>query len=138
VISNDRPIIGVLTHPPIAPLIADGFIVASYVKWIEAGGARVTVIPVNASSTEIERLFNSVNGILFTGGATEPIIDDTEYYRTAKMIYQLTIDANNNGDYFPLWGTCLGLELLSILSSNNQTLMDGIIFDSMNLTLPLE
>ena len=26
----------------------------------------------------------------------------------------LAIEANNNGDYFPVWGTCLGFESLAL------------------------
>jgi len=44
--------------------------VASYVKWIESAGALVVPIHWDASYEELDNLFNSVNGMLFTGGDT--------------------------------------------------------------------
>ena len=32
--------------------------------------------------------------------------------------------ANNRGDYFPIWGTCLGFQLLSFLTAGTPTLRD--------------
>jgi len=31
----------------------------------------------------------------------------------------LAIEANDKGDYFPVWGTCLGFELLLLASAND-------------------
>lgn len=33
------------------------------------------------------------------------------------MLYNLALEANNNGDFFPIWGTCLGFELLLYLAA---------------------
>ena len=33
------------------------------------------------------------------------------------LLLQWAIEANDNGDYFPVYGVCLGLELLGILVS---------------------
>lgn len=37
-------------------------------KWIEAAGARVVPIRFDANQSELDKMFDSVNGILFTGG----------------------------------------------------------------------
>ncbi len=34
------------------------------------------------------------------------------YYMAAELLFNLTVRANQHGDYMPLWGTCLGFELL--------------------------
>ena len=45
-----------------------------------------------------------LNGVLFTGGGLS-LAFDTQYYQTAQMLYDLTLAANDAGDYMPLWGT---------------------------------
>lgn len=49
--------------------------------------------------------------ILFPGGAT--YFNQSDGYADAgQIIYDLAIELNKAGDYYPLWGTCLGMELL--------------------------
>lgn len=43
---------------------------------------------------------------------------------------------NENGDYFPLWGTCLGFELLTYLSANGSEHRASCY--SQSQSLPLE
>lgn len=43
---------------------------------------------------------------------------DSGYARAGRHIYDIAMQMNDNGNYFPLWGTCLGLELLTYLSAN--------------------
>jgi gamma-glutamyl hydrolase len=55
--------------------------------------------------------------ILFPGGALW--FNQTNGYSDAgRHIYDIAIEMNENGSYFPLWGTCLGFELLTYLSAN--------------------
>lgn len=42
-----------------------------YVKWVEAAGARVVPIPYDSTTDELDHLFDSLNGLLFTGGGTD-------------------------------------------------------------------
>eukprot|EP01045_Picozoa_sp_COSAG04_P017041 COSAG04_NODE_1478_length_6574_cov_5.073359_1_plen_109_part_00 len=91
--ATDAPVIGILTVPTIsgdcitmtaaerrAPLqgqqegeaAALGSCFDSlYPQWIEAAGGRVVPIRYDAPATELERIFRSVNGVLFTGAADE-------------------------------------------------------------------
>lgn len=57
-----------------------------------------------------------LNGILFTGGAVW--FYDSAYADTGEKIYEIASKLNDDGDFFPLWGTCLGFELLTYLSAN--------------------
>lgn len=90
-----------------------------------------------------------LNRILFPGGSAN--IMSSSYQRAAQIFYTLAIEvnthththtlcglvgyvvtrlslccclfqANNNGDYFPLWGTCLGFEELAVLTSGRWAL----------------
>lgn len=53
---------------------------------------------------------------MFPGGATW--FNQTNGYAEAgRHIYDIASEMNEKGDYFPLWGTCLGFELLTYLSA---------------------
>ncbi|KAJ3611627.1 hypothetical protein NHX12_021642 [Muraenolepis orangiensis] len=131
---NDAPVIGILAQgvypgvlPQQTPSNLTSFIVASYVKFLESAGARVVPVRINQTLEQYSRLFNSLNG----GGAD---LISSGYARAAKAFYQLAIQANSRGDYFPIWGTCLGFEELTYLTSGK------LLLSSTNTTgvaLPL-
>uniref|UniRef100_A0A0E9X9E6 folate gamma-glutamyl hydrolase n=1 Tax=Anguilla anguilla TaxID=7936 RepID=A0A0E9X9E6_ANGAN len=113
---NNTPIIGVLAQTLRTPLPqGSSYIAASYVKYLESAGARVVPVKVKQSRDEYKRLFNSINGVLFPGGGVN--LTSSGYAKVAKTFYELAIKANNKGDYFPIWGTCLGFEELTYLTS---------------------
>lgn len=39
------------------------------------------------------------------------------FSRTGRILYDAVKDLNDRGDYFPLWTTCLGYELMFVLES---------------------
>lgn len=118
---NDRPIIGVLAQEVFQPKPNQtSYIAASYVKFLESAGARVVPVMIDQKPEEYKSLFNSINGILFPGGGVSII--SSGYERAAKIFYELAIEANKKGDYFPVWGTCLGFEQLTYLTSGKSTL----------------
>lgn len=113
---NDQPVIGVLAQDVYSPQPnRTSYIVASYVKFLESAGARVVPVMINQTMEEYKRLFYSINGILFPGGGVSII--SSGYEKAAAIFYNLAIEANKRGDYFPVWGTCLGFEELSYLTS---------------------
>ncbi|KAI4806966.1 hypothetical protein KUCAC02_017755 [Chaenocephalus aceratus] len=98
---NERPIIGILAqNSRYLPPNSTGYIASAYVKFLESGGARVVPIMDNQGAEEYKRLFNSING-----------------YRSFSPV-----EANKRGDYFPVWGTCLGYEQLTVLTSGEKLL----------------
>eukprot|EP01136_Pigoraptor_vietnamica_P006174 Opistho-1_new@38770 len=123
---NYRPIIGVLTQPVKAEISTDdngatdnttaAYIAASYVKFLESAGARVSIFQYDADITSIQDRLSHVNGFLFPGGGAS-LAPDSVFYLAAKAVYDEAVKANDAGDFFPLWGTCLGFEFLSIASS---------------------
>jgi len=126
---NSRPIIGILTQPEDDLT----YIAASYVKWIESGGARVVPIIHSSSSDVIKEQFQNLNGVVFPGGAAE---FEGDFLNTAKTIYDLAIAANDAGDFFPIWGTCLGFELLCFLTSGeDKSVLTS--FEGENFAVPL-
>ncbi|CAG5896100.1 unnamed protein product [Menidia menidia] len=118
---NDRPVIGVLAQEVYEPKPnQSAYIAASYVKFVEAAGARVVPVMINQTLEDYTKLFNSINGILYPGGGVSII--SSGYQRAAKIFYNLAIEANKRGDHFPVWGTCLGFEQLVYLTSGKFSL----------------
>ncbi|XP_020816912.1 gamma-glutamyl hydrolase A-like [Drosophila serrata] len=112
------PIIGVLTQE----VYTDGlisryfdnktsYIAASYVKYLEGAGARVLPIWIGRNRSYYEDVMKKINGVLLPGGATW--FNQTNGYADAgEHLLQLAVQLNDEGTYMPVWGTCLGMELL--------------------------
>jgi gamma-glutamyl hydrolase len=123
------------------------YVAASYVKWLEDGGARSIPIPFDASPSLVEDILGQVDGVLFPGGASSlpsSAISIWEQLHSEKYYYPIEDDAL--GDRIPLWGTCLGMEFIVQLAAdttekecdcsfNRRILEKG--YDSTNITLPL-
>lgn len=121
---NDRPVVGILSLPiesDFPHTNATSYVAGSYVNWVSMSGARVVPLPLDHPWDELEWLFWQLNGVLFTGGSAEFwdfYSDDwpplSNYSKTGCFIYDLVKQANDKGIYMPLWGTCLGFELLNL------------------------
>lgn len=146
---NFRPVIGVFSQetttitgfstidPNVkAKLSAYRYLIpASYVSWIGQGGGRVLPILLRQPKKYYEQVFEQTNGILFPGGNQG--IDPSEIYtEEGEILWNLAKKANDRGDYYPIWGTCLGFEELSVLETGEG---DVISLDVVaeNLALPL-
>jgi len=75
-----------------------------------------------------------INGVLIPGGGAK-LTPGHKFYDTARQLVELAIDANDNGDYFPVHGTCLGMETLCIVLSENYTILSQ--FDAEDAAAPL-
>jgi len=133
--ATTRPILGILTQPVDAALAKFGksYIAASYVKFIESGGARVVPIFHTASDEELEHVFNSINGVLFPGGGA---VIGGQMLHAAELLYNLTLKANDKGDYFPLQGHCMGFEMLQIIVSRNTSVLG--LYEAEDISMPLK
>jgi len=105
-----------------------------YVKWIEGAGGRVVPIPYDSTEEELSSLYSQLNGILFTGGGLDLALNST-YVQTANYLFNLA--QSNQSDYFPVWCTCMGFQLLHILAAQDEAvLLSG--FDSEDISWPLQ
>ncbi|KAG7332015.1 hypothetical protein KOW79_003849 [Hemibagrus wyckioides] len=134
---NDRPVIGILTQevrdPSLRPY-GGTYIPSSYVKYIESGGARVIPIRLNQTIEEHEKIFRSINGLIFIGGAVD--LETSDFAHTAGFYFRLALKANDEGDYFPIWGTCLGFQLLTVLVAG-ENLLSKTMADNISMPLNL-
>jgi gamma-glutamyl hydrolase len=72
--------------------------------------------------------------LLIPGGAA--LFTTTDGYATAAWeLYKLAAEKNDAGVYFPVWGTCLGFELLAVLSANRTDVRNRC--DIFNIAMPL-
>ncbi|XP_064607893.1 gamma-glutamyl hydrolase-like [Liolophura sinensis] len=132
---NNKPVIGVLAHETAGPymMYGDSLIYSEYVEFLHTGGARVVPIRINESMEYYETLFKSINGVLFPGGSLS--LTTSSYAKAGKIMFDLAMQANKNGDYFPVWGTCLGFQFLSFLVAEKNLLTTT---NAANLPLPLD
>ncbi|KAK1332046.1 hypothetical protein QTO34_007727 [Cnephaeus nilssonii] len=133
--STQKPIIGILMqtcNTKEMKNLGKYYIAASYVKYLESAGARVVPVRLDLTDEEYVKLFRSINGVLFPGGGVN--LKTSGYARTAKIFYSLATQSFDDGDYFPVWGTCLGFEELSYLVSGELLLTPTI---TEGITMPL-
>ncbi|XP_034397945.1 gamma-glutamyl hydrolase [Cyclopterus lumpus] len=133
---NDRPVIGILTQivsDEVMKPFGRTYIPSSYVKFIESGGSRVMPIRLTLKTTEYENIFRNINGLLLIGGAAD--LETSDFARVAKIFYRLALTANDEGDVFPIWGTCMGMQLLTVLVAGENQLEAT---PAENVALPLD
>ena len=148
-VETASPVIGVLALPVIGggcvtlvegdapPIGATSCFHSLYVKWLEAAGARVVPLPFDLSSVEFEAKLASLNGALITGGETDIKTLSSPYMKAAGRLYQHALQAHAAGEVWPLWGTCMGMQVLSILGAADPFVLLSNAYDSEGLILPL-
>jgi len=103
-----------------------------YFQWIEQGGARAVPIPFDLEPTTLNRLLSSVNGVLFTGGGLG-LNFSSSYMHGVVQAWQTALSMK----HYPVWGTCMGFQLISILAANDSSVLTSGQFDSEGLPLAL-
>ncbi|XP_060535921.1 gamma-glutamyl hydrolase-like isoform X2 [Cylas formicarius] len=123
IVATDTPIIGVLSQETyiisgLFPNVTyDSYIAASYVKFVESAGARAVPVWIGQDESYYRRVVDYTNGLLFPGGGT--YFNETGGYgEAATYLYRFAIDSNRSGNYYPIWGTCLGMQVLMYASLN--------------------
>lgn len=94
-----------------------GYIAASYVKYLEMAGGRVVPIPYDADQATLDKLFDGLNGLFFPGGGAD-LTRKSKFGSNAEYLFKKAVKANDAGIYFPIWGTCLGFELIHVIAAD--------------------
>lgn len=141
--TNTKPVIGVLSQPSAWPKLFDpddfSYIAASYVKYLEAAGARVVPLKYDLNRTNLTHLVENLNGIFIPGGGTDLFrnsTNKTEFMETGEFLLDLAKKINDKGEYFPVWGTCLGFELIMSTIANDSSILS--LFNSTNHSMKLK
>jgi len=132
---TNRPLIGILSQPGDPATGRDSYIAASYVKFVEASGARVIPFFHDAPAEETDARFAAVNGVLIPGGAARLSPGHT-FFDVAARVIDLATDANlKKKEHFPVFAICLGFEALGVHLSGNASLLSA--FDAEDTAAPL-
>ena len=106
------PVFGILSQPYISEDDSNNlsqheenstYVAASYVKWLEDGGARSIPIPFDASPTLVRSILEQVDGVLFPGGGSSlPSSAITIWNELHSQKYYYPVDGNAVTDKIPL------------------------------------
>lgn len=140
------PVIGILAQDadfePYAG--SHNYIASSYIKWIEQTSSRVVPVDYQSSFEEIEELMRQLNGFLLPGGDTELFesvngtLVPTYYQEVVGFILETAKNINDEGTYYPVWGTCMGFQNMFIaLGGQNVSLLCSGCFNGSNQTAPI-
>eukprot|EP00256_Glycine_max_P066320 XP_025980915.1 gamma-glutamyl hydrolase 2 isoform X2 [Glycine max] len=103
-----KPVIGIVSHPGdgasgrLSNATGASYIAASYVKFVEAAGARVV-----------------------------PLI----YTEPPEKLLKKILEKNDAGDHFPLFATCLGFELITMIISQDNNILEEFSASNQASTL---
>ncbi|XP_002166069.2 gamma-glutamyl hydrolase A isoform X1 [Hydra vulgaris] len=134
---NLRPVVGIISQRTNRELeIILGYnttyIAASYVKFLEMAGAQVVPIVSSWNKLQIKRVMKKVNGVLFPGGAAP--FNESNYWNAAKIAFEVAKDLNDKGIYYPIFGICLGFEVLHELTAGEKLLTN---YNAENYSIPV-
>lgn len=141
IFNENLKIIGIITVP-LSPgkkyfkVCGDSYISSAHINWLEDIG--LNILPIPYTTKNHENYFKKINGLYFPSGGAFASTQN-EYYQCCKKFFQLAINANNNGNYFPIWGGCMGMQQMMIIAEGTDNI-DNLLenFDSYdNLYLPL-
>ncbi|XP_059284202.1 gamma-glutamyl hydrolase 2-like isoform X1 [Lycium ferocissimum] len=136
---NYRPVIGIVSHPGdgatgrLSNATNVSYIAASYVKFAEMAGATVIPLLYTEPSQILNQKLNLVNGIIFTGGWAK----DGLYFDVIKGIFQKVLEKNDAGEHFPLLAICLGYELLTMIITKDNNILEEFSAASQASTVQL-
>lgn len=155
--SNNQPLIGILSQPGdgdggrsprvnargsdfrVSGAHADdgnvSYIAASYVKWVESAGARPVPILYDDPDWLLEKKFLSVNGLLIPGGGLD--LKPGRFFDAVDKLLKMALAANDRGDYFPVQGTCMGMEVLTIYFSKDFHILQLASFNAEDHPTPI-
>ncbi len=124
------PVIGVLTLPcnedtqncemENITFNATTYLPASYIKWIEGGGAEIIPLLSDMDQTDMRNIISQINGILFTGG--DAPFTSKDYYwnqilNILSYIRQYDDQHKREGYAIPVYGTCLGTNMFTFVAT---------------------
>ena len=94
----------------------DSYLAHSHIVWLKSRNIEPLIIPYN--STDLKKYFKSIDGLYFpSGGAFAGT--QIEYYNCCKTLFYMAMKENDRGNYFPIWGCCMGFQQMIIIADGN-------------------
>jgi len=105
------------------------------VSFIYLAGLDIYPIYPDLSPDEIRNILTKVNGVLLPGGMTNVVQPNPEsndeslfvysrYAKAAKIILEEAKRINNRGNYFPVFGICLGFQSMIAAETNDMNIVE--------------
>lgn len=140
-IKSNTIYVGMLTVPlnpssKLYRICGTSYVVTAHIEWLKTHN--IEIIPIPYYSKNLHNYIKKVHGLYLPSGGvfaqTQP-----EYYYAAKKLIHLAKQQNDMGNYFPVWGACMGFQQMLIVQDGNDNYHDFLQkFDSdKNLYLPL-
>ncbi len=102
---------------------------AAYVKYLEQSGARVVPLIMGEPTEVTMDKLSKLNGVFFPGGAGD-------YIDWGRKIFDRVKQYNDEGQFYPMWGTCLGFEAMAIWAADEGRDVLGS-FNAHAISLPI-
>lgn len=99
-------------------------------------GAQVVPIYSFSPTTEVLSLLGKINGVLFPGGDMDFDINNI-WTKNADAILNYAKQQNDQGNKFPIFATCLGIQLVSYLTSNYNSNIISRVHGDDAIILPI-
>jgi hypothetical protein len=142
--TTTTPLIGVLSllcadqphNCPTSTGVSDAtsYIPASYVKWLEGGGARVVPLRVDQNFGAVRQLLSQLNGVLFTGGTGNFASNSPYWTQVENVLGYLRQFQASTKKAIPLWSTCLGFQAVTCATAKEG---DNALVPAPALDIPL-
>ena len=126
--------IGIITAPNVKQDLDCGQsqLKLAYFHWIEMADEQAMIIPYDISEDDLLIILQRIQGIVWVGGEIENTKTHTTKQYTTLLntlfyCYQYAIRENNNGNYYPIWGTCLGFDILLMFANQKSSLKESLL-----------
>ena len=103
--------VGIMTIPHENKKTNVAYIMKKDVDWFEQRGVRVVPIPYDTPNIDI--YLSLINGLYIPGGDMPFIMKHTAFIKTVTKFVEFSLQQD---EYFPIWGTCFGFELLLFIT----------------------
>ncbi|XP_076629587.1 gamma-glutamyl hydrolase-like isoform X2 [Colletes latitarsis] len=92
---------------------------------------------IGRNQSYYRNIMKQINGILWPGGSA-PFKNSKGYADAGDTIYKIAKKMNDKGDYFPIFGICLGFELLTYVTDVSNRTKHRTPCSADDIALPLE
>ncbi len=100
--------VGILTIPHSKKIkYGSSHVMKTYVDWFMDRGVHVLLIPYD--TIQHEEYMTMIHGLLIPGGETGYVLKNKAFIHSITRFVELSLQPHL---YFPIWGTCLGFEML--------------------------
>jgi gamma-glutamyl-gamma-aminobutyrate hydrolase PuuD len=89
----------------------DSYIASSHIDWLNKNNVEIIEIPYN--SKRLSHYFKNTHGLYLPSGGAFAGTQMT-YYNCCKQLLDMAVKENNLGNYYPVWGGCMGFQQMLI------------------------